>query len=91
MVGAGSVVTRDVPPYGLVLGNPARLRGFVCPCGYRLEEKGGSGRGGSGRGGSGDPPLPQGQDQQGQPIVIAKCTKCGMEVKISAEDWEKMY
>lgn len=86
MVGAGSVVTRDVPPYGLVLGNPARLRGFVCPCGYRLEEKGGSGRGGSG-----DPPLPQGKDQQGQPIVIAKCTKCGMEVKISAEDWEKMY
>jgi UDP-2-acetamido-3-amino-2,3-dideoxy-glucuronate N-acetyltransferase len=36
MVGAGSVVTRDVPDYGLVLGNPSRLRGFVCPCGGRL-------------------------------------------------------
>lgn len=40
MVGAGSVVTRDVPDYGLVWGNPARLRGFVCPCGQRLQERG---------------------------------------------------
>ncbi len=37
MIGSGSVVTRDVPDYGLVWGNPARLRGFVCPCGRRLE------------------------------------------------------
>jgi len=36
MIGAGSVVTRDVPDHGLVWGNPARLRGFVCPCGERL-------------------------------------------------------
>jgi len=33
MVGMGSVVTRDVPAHGLVLGNPARLRAFVCHCG----------------------------------------------------------
>ncbi len=38
MVGAGSVVTRDVPDFGLVWGNPARLQGFVCPCGERLTE-----------------------------------------------------
>jgi acetyltransferase-like isoleucine patch superfamily enzyme len=37
MVGAGSVVTRDVPDHGLVCGNPARLIGFVCHCGARLE------------------------------------------------------
>jgi len=37
MVGAGSLVSRDVPDYGLVLGHPARLRGFVCPCGGRLQ------------------------------------------------------
>lgn len=37
LVGAGSVVTRNVPDYGLVSGNPARLRGFVCPCGSKLE------------------------------------------------------
>jgi len=38
MIGSGSVVTRDVPDYGLVFGNPARLRGFVCPCGAKLEQ-----------------------------------------------------
>jgi UDP-2-acetamido-3-amino-2,3-dideoxy-glucuronate N-acetyltransferase len=37
MVGSGSVVTRSVPDHGLVWGNPARLRGFVCRCGERLE------------------------------------------------------
>ena len=39
MVGSGSVVTRDVPDYGLVFGNPARLHGFVCPCGAKLEKE----------------------------------------------------
>ena len=37
MIGAGSVVTRAVPDYGLAWGHPARLHGFVCPCGHRLE------------------------------------------------------
>ncbi|HSG17527.1 MAG TPA: DapH/DapD/GlmU-related protein [Anaerolineae bacterium] len=36
LIGAGSLVSKDVPGYGLVFGNPARLRGYTCPCGHRL-------------------------------------------------------
>jgi len=39
MIGAGSVVVKDVPPYALVYGNPAEVRGFVCKCGKRLQEE----------------------------------------------------
>jgi UDP-2-acetamido-3-amino-2,3-dideoxy-glucuronate N-acetyltransferase len=35
-VGAGAVVTHDVPDFGLVLGNPGRLAGWVCECSTRL-------------------------------------------------------
>jgi UDP-2-acetamido-3-amino-2,3-dideoxy-glucuronate N-acetyltransferase len=36
MVGMGSVVTRPVPEFHLVLGNPARTSGCVCRCGARV-------------------------------------------------------
>jgi len=38
MVGAGSVVTKDVPAYALVYGNPAKLNGYVCECGSKLSK-----------------------------------------------------
>lgn len=37
LVGAGSIVTKNVPNYGLVMGNPARLAGYACICARRLE------------------------------------------------------
>jgi acetyltransferase-like isoleucine patch superfamily enzyme len=39
LVGAGAVVNRDIGAHGLATGNPARMVGFVCTCGRRLDEQ----------------------------------------------------
>jgi len=39
MVAAGAIVTREIPDYGIVLGNPARFHGWVCQCGQKLKFK----------------------------------------------------
>jgi UDP-2-acetamido-3-amino-2,3-dideoxy-glucuronate N-acetyltransferase len=35
-VGAGAVVTKDIPDYALVVGNPSRVAGWMCECGVKL-------------------------------------------------------
>ena len=39
-VGSGSVVTKNVRPHALVVGNPAHQIGWVCRCGFKLGEDG---------------------------------------------------
>jgi len=38
MIAAGTVVTKDVPDYALVVGNPGRIIGYVCKCGHKLDD-----------------------------------------------------
>lgn len=38
MIGIGSTVTNDTLPHSLMVGNPARLKNFICRCGYGLHQ-----------------------------------------------------
>ncbi len=35
-IGAGSVVTKDIPDFAMVVGNPGRIKGWMCQCGVKL-------------------------------------------------------
>jgi len=37
MVGAGAVVTKDIPDHAIVVGNPAKTIGWICECGNKIE------------------------------------------------------
>src|SRR4026209_1187372 len=65
-VGAGAVVTRDVPDYAVVTGVPARRTGWACQCGEMLRTEG-----------RGQRPDPSGQrpEARGQRLII--CAACG--------------
>jgi UDP-2-acetamido-3-amino-2,3-dideoxy-glucuronate N-acetyltransferase len=39
LIGAGTVVTKDMPDHALVVGNPGRVTGWVCQCGVKLTLK----------------------------------------------------
>lgn len=38
LVGAGTVVTKDVPDFAVFYGNPGRVKGYVCECGHKLDK-----------------------------------------------------
>ncbi len=38
LIGAGSIVTKNIPDFGLAYGNPAKIKGYVCTCGRKIEE-----------------------------------------------------
>ena len=39
VIGAGAVVSNDIPDYALVVGNPVKQIGQICECGHKLNEK----------------------------------------------------
>ena len=77
MVGSGSVVTRDVPDYGLVYGNPARLHGFVCACGEKLAPA------------PDLAPAPNQASAAGSPVEHI-CPRCHTHVLIPSADYARL-
>ena len=76
MIGAGAVVTKDVPDYGLVIGNPAYLYGFVCPCGQKLKLT---------------PNHTQKlSSHKSMDNITMECPDCNRQIAIPRKDYEKL-
>jgi acetyltransferase-like isoleucine patch superfamily enzyme len=94
MIGAGSVVTRNVPDHGLVWGNPARLRGFVCACGQRLhrsEESSPPSRGykPAPREASGARTLQATEEAEKETVTLV-CSTCNKRTEVGKAYWESV-
>ena len=75
LVGAGAVVTRSVPEHALVVGNPARIVGYVCACGGKLSFDG----------------ISLNEVMAGDADQLrtrhGHCTRCGMANVLAANGW----
>ena len=76
MIGSGAVVTKNVPDYGLVYGNPARLHGFVCPCGQKMNPCAES--------------LAEIAQNGSAQVVEMVCPDCGQQISIPWSDYALM-
>jgi UDP-2-acetamido-3-amino-2,3-dideoxy-glucuronate N-acetyltransferase len=84
MVGMGSVVTRPVADFHLVLGNPARSVGCVCRCGQVLLRFPGDGwHGHLARGDTGETPVPRDVEE-------AVCRACGRRYAVRGGEVKEM-